>query len=304
MVELDKDLAQFLPKEIQGIKEKKRKTVAFYGKGGIGKSTTSCNVSASLSEMGERVMQVGCDPKRDSISMLCHGMKPTILHTMMERGESGISEDLVKSVVHNGFANVLCVESGGPKPGVGCGGRGVNLALTALDRYKIFDQYDVTFLLLDVLGDTVCGGFAQPLRSGFAKQVYIVTCGEPLTLYQMNNLGKAVNNVRLTGQDVGVAGLIDNQRGIINEEKIVEEVADIMGVPVTAHIPRSELIQRGELLGQCVLEAFPDSDLVNIYRSLAKKILENEKTYIPKNVPLRTIKEIVKKYTGKSVVAV
>ncbi len=304
MFDLEKEFPNFLPKKRKeaGKDTKERKCIAIYGKGGIGKSTTSANISASAALLGEKVMQVGCDPKRDSIALLCHGMKPTLMHSMIDSGVTAITEDLLKSCVHDGFADVLCVESGGPKPGMGCAGRGVNLSLTTLDRFKLFDEYDVSFLLLDVLGDTVCGGFAQPLRSGFAREVYIVTCGEILTLFQMNNLAKAVNNVREMGQDVGVAGLINNQRGIPNEEQIVEAVAEKMGVPVVAHIPRSQLIQKGELKGQCLLEAFPDSDMADIYKSMTKKILNNEDIFVPKPIKLKEIKEIVRHFTSEAAV--
>ncbi len=213
----------FIPKEVQESPvSKDRKTIAIYGKAGIGKSTTSCNLSAAAAQLGEKVMQVGCDPKRDSIAMLCGGMKPTILHEMQRKDLMNITEEMVNDVVHTGFNNVLCVESGGPKPGTGCAGRGVNLALTMLDRYKVFDRHDVTFILLDDLGDTVCGGFAQPMRAGYAREVYIVTCGEPLTLYQTSRLGLSIKIINELGVDVGLAGLINNQRGIAYEDKIVE----------------------------------------------------------------------------------
>lgn len=288
----------FIPKEVKEVPiRERRKTVAFYGKAGIGKSTTACNVSAAAAQLGKKVMQVGCDPKRDSIALLCGGMKPTILHEVQKRKLMNITEDMVKEVVHTGFNSVLCVESGGPKPGTGCAGRGVNLALTMLDRYKIFDHYDVNFILLDVLGDTVCGGFAQPMRAGFAREVYIVTCGEPLTLYQTSRLGLSVKTIHELGVDVGVAGLIDNQRGITYEDKIVEEFAALMKVPVIAHVPRSDYVQKGELMKKSVMEAFPDSPQAEVYRSLTKKIIENEDIFIPEEVSLTDIKKIVKKYT-------
>lgn len=289
----------FIPKEVQESPvSKDRKTIAIYGKAGIGKSTTSCNLSAAAAQLGEKVMQVGCDPKRDSIAMLCGGMKPTILHEMQRKDLMNITEDMVNEVVHVGFNEILCVESGGPKPGTGCAGRGVNLALTMLDRYKVFDQYDVTFILLDVLGDTVCGGFAQPMRAGYAREVYIVTCGEPLTLYQTSRLGLSIKIINDLGVDVGLAGLINNQRGIAYEDKIVEEFAALMGVPVTAHVPRSHFVQDAELMNKCVMEAFPDSPQAEVYRSLTKTILANEDVFIPEEVPLKEIKEIVRKYTA------
>lgn len=297
----DIDLSGYRVKEeeeFEVLEGEKIRMVAFYGKAGIGKSTTACNVSASLSLDGETVMQVGCDPKRDSISMLCGGvLKQTILQEMLRRNEVTVSEDLIHEVVHRGFNDIACIESGGPKPGIGCAGRGVNYALTMLDRFEIFAKYKVTFVLFDVLGDTVCGGFAQPIRSGFAQEMYIVTCGEPLTLLQTSNMGAGVRNMVARGYQCVVGGLINNQRGVPNEEKIVDEFAKLMGVPVIQHIPRSRLVQDAELTGKCVVEAFPNSEQAECYRTLARKIFANVDTYIPKEVSLAEIKEIVGKYS-------
>ncbi|MFQ5904026.1 MAG: ArsA-related P-loop ATPase, partial [Candidatus Binatia bacterium] len=136
--------------------------VAIYGKGGIGKSTISANVSAALSQLGMAVMQIGCDPKHDSISTLCGNLMPTVMGTVRE--SRGDSEELIMSLVHRGFNGVLGVESGGPKPGTGCAGKGVLVALRLLDKYSVFEKFGVQFALFDVLGDLVCGGFAQPMR--------------------------------------------------------------------------------------------------------------------------------------------
>lgn len=278
--------------------EKTIRMIALYGKGGIGKSTISCNISAALSQIGEKVMQVGCDPKRDSISMLCGGeLKPTLLHEIDKR-EGIVSKELLKEVVHVGYNGILCIESGGPSPGRGCAGRGVNFALNLLEDYKIFTDYEVSFIIFDVLGDVVCGGFAQPMRSGFAREIYLVACGELLTLYQMNNIAMAAERISKMGVECRIAAIIANQRGIPNEDKIVEEVAEIMGIPVMEHIPRSDTVQAAELKGKTVIEAYPDSELAGIYRLLAKKILENENTYLPKRfVTLKEIKAIIRKYT-------
>lgn len=184
------------------------KQIALYGKGGIGKSTVSSNVSAALSKMGEQVMQVGCDPKRDSIATLCGKLMPTILGRIGEAKK--VTEEMLTSVVFQGFNGVLGCESGGPKPGMGCAGKGVNLALQLLDQFQIFEKYGVTFVLFDVLGDVVCGGFAQPMRSGYAREIYLVTCEEALTLFQVNNIIKAAHKLAGMGADVGIAGIIDN----------------------------------------------------------------------------------------------
>ena len=267
------------------------KQIALYGKGGIGKSTVSSNVSAALSKMGEKVMQVGCDPKRDSIATLCGKLMPTILGRIGEAKK--VTEEMLTSVVFQGFNGVLGCESGGPKPGMGCAGKGVNLALQLLDQFQIFEKYGVTFVLFDVLGDVVCGGFAQPMRSGYAREIYLVTCGEALTLFQVNNIIKAAHKLAGMGADVGIAGIIDNMRGVSREREIVEEFGSLVGIPIIEHIPRSKTVQDAEMQGKTVIEAFPESEQADVYRRLAKNILENRSVYIPNPITMDDIKRIL-----------
>jgi len=274
--------------------EHKVRKVALYGKGGIGKSTIAANISAALSHMGERVMQIGCDPKRDSISTLCGRLMPTLLDQL--EGEN-IEEEAVHRIIHRGYNGVLGVESGGPKPGMGCAGRGVMLALQILEEFNIFEKYNITFALFDVLGDVVCGGFSQPIRAGFAREIYLVACGELLTLLQVSNIAKAVRKLHEQGAETAVAGIINNQRKVPNEMEIVEEFASLLGVPVIHHIPRSSLVQDAEAQGKTVIELFADSDQAQVYRELARKILENDKTFIPNFVSLDDIKPIIMKYS-------
>lgn len=267
------------------------KQIALYGKGGIGKSTVSSNVSAALSKMGEKVMQVGCDPKRDSIATLCGKLMPTILGRIGEAKK--VTEEMLTSVVFQGFNGVLGCESGGPKPSMGCAGKGVNLALQLLDQFQIFEKYGVTFVLFDVLGDVVCGGFAQPMRSGYAREIYLVTCGEALTLFQVNNIIKAAHKLAGMGADVGIAGIIDNMRGVSREREIVEEFGSLVGIPIIEHIPRSKTVQDAEMQGKTVIEAFPESEQADVYRRLAKNILENRSVYIPNPITMDDIKRIL-----------
>ena len=270
--------------------------IAIYGKAGIGKSTVSSNLSAALSTMGEKVMQVGCDPKRDSIATLCGKLMPTLLDEV--RGKVvGLKE--IESVIFKGYNDILGIECGGPHPGKGCAGKGVDLALELLSRFNIFEKKGASFVIFDVLGDVVCGGFSKPMRSGYAKEMYQVVSGEVLTLYQANSIFKAVTRLSDLGVEVGIAGLINNMRGMKDEEKIVEDFASAIGIPVTYHIPRSKTVQDAEFDGKTVIEAYPESEQADRYRELAKKIQDNKDkpTHIPKNIlSLGEIWEIAAKY--------
>lgn len=264
--------------------EPSRRRIAIYGKAGIGKSTVSSNISAIAAGWGERVLQIGCDPKRDSVALLTHQMIPTvleILETKENHGEGSQSIQLT-DIIFTGYRDIYCVESGGPPPGTGCAGNGVLLALQTLDKLNVYEKLNVTFALYDVLGDVVCGGFTQPIRAGYCNEIYIVTNGELLSLFVTNNILKAVKTLANNGVNVGVAGLINNQRDIEGEREIVETFAKQAGVPVIIHIPRSPLIQTAESMGKTLLEAFPDSEMAQHYKSLTKKIMNNDKVYLPK----------------------
>ena len=251
------------------------------------------------------MIQVGCDPKRDSVALLCGGIMPTILEQLkMVDAETEepveMTEEILDKVMFKGYNDIVCCESGGPRPGIGCAGRGVLVAIQLLEEFNVLKRFDITFAIYDVLGDIVCGGFSQPMRGGHAKEVYIVTCGEPLTLYITNEILKAVDRIIGEGIEVGVAGLIDNQRNVPHEKEIVEEFSRKVGVPVIEHIPRSLKVQEAEALGKTVLEAFPESDQSEVYRGLAKKVLENKYIHIPS--PFSVMDEImdtVKMYIKK-----
>ncbi|MBA7496359.1 Nitrogenase iron protein 1 [subsurface metagenome] len=276
--------------------------IAIYGKAGIGKSVISAHLSVALSKLGEKVIQVGCDPKRDSIALLCGGIMPTILEQLkMVDAETEepveMTEEILDKVMFRGYSDVLCCEAGGPRPGIGCAGRGVLVAVQILEEFNVFKRYSITFGIYDVLGDIVCGGFSQPMRGGHAKEIYIVVCGEPLTLYITNEILKAVDRITGEGIEVGVAGLIDNQRNVPHEKEIVEEFGRRVGVPVMEHVPRSLKVQEAEAMGKTVLEAFPDSDQAEVYRGLAKKMLENKHIYMPSPLPgMDEIMDTVKMY--------
>ncbi|MFZ0005638.1 MAG: AAA family ATPase, partial [Methanoregula sp.] len=159
-----------------------KRQVAIYGKGGIGKSTTTQNTVAALAEAGKHVMVVGCDPKADSTRLLLHGLcQKTVLDTLRDEGDDIELDAILKP----GFGNTRCVESGGPEPGVGCAGRGIITSINLLEQLGAYTD-DLDYVFYDVLGDVVCGGFAMPIREGKAEEIYIVASGELMALYAAN----------------------------------------------------------------------------------------------------------------------
>ncbi len=288
--------------EFEEISEARRemKTIAIYGKGGIGKSTTSCNLSAALVELGETVFQVGCDPKHDSVATLCGQLKPTINDlTQMGGRFARIRRKDIEGRLYVGFNGVLCAESGGPPPAQGCAGKGVTFALKQLNDHKVPERHNITFMIYDILGDSVCGGFFQPVRDGYAKDVYVIGCGEFLTLYMVNRIMEALRLVHDSGAEVMCAGIIDNMRGVPNEKAIVEDFAKVVGVPVIYHIPRDKIVQKAEFMGKTVMEAFPESNQAEEYRNLARKVLANTERRVPNPTTMAEIKKIVQTRTDE-----
>lgn len=247
------------------------KKIAVYGKGGIGKSTTVSNISVALSEAGYTVMQVGCDPKADSTRNLTAGKAiRTVLDTIRENEDANIDDLFFK-----GYAGVYCFETGGPAPGVGCAGRGVITALEKIEELDVFNVLNIDVVIYDVLGDVVCGGFAMPIRQGYAKEVYIVTSGEMMSLYAANNISSAVKQLKSRGY-AELKGLILNARNLDNEIETVKNAAKEMETDIFHYIPRDNLVQESEKMGMTVIQAFPDSELAKIYKLLAKKIMEHD----------------------------
>ena len=242
--------------------------IAVYGKGGIGKSTTIANVAAVLAMKGYTVMQIGCDPKADSTVLLRH-REPvtTVLDLIRERKNDFELEDMVKK----GFAGVLCVEAGGPAPGMGCAGRGIIAALEKLQEKGAYDFYRPDIILYDVLGDVVCGGFAMPMRSGYADHVFIVTSGESMSIYAAANIGLALQGFSSRGY-ARMSGIILNRREVPDEENRVSALAKELGTQVVGRLSRSPLVLRAEEEGKCLLQAFPESEMAEEYRRLADAI--------------------------------
>jgi nitrogenase iron protein NifH len=272
--------------------------IAIYGKGGIGKSTVSSNLSMAFRERYLAVMQVGCDPKRDSTRTLTGGrMIPTVLeilrdHLRMGRDQSAIS---LEDIVFIGHQGVYCVESGGPEPGVGCAGRGVLTALQILKNLKAFDTYNIDVVLYDILGDVVCGGFAQPIRAGFAREIYLLCSGSFMSLYAANNIAKGIQRLARRGE-VGLAGVICNSSGqqsigtVEFEQRMLTDFTERLGTSLIGIIPRSPVIQACEVEGRTVIEHSPNTREADVFRDLAQKILDNTLRVIP--TPIETITEL------------
>jgi len=249
----------------------KLRQIAFYGKGGIGKSTTSQNTLAALAQMGKRILIVGCDPKADSTRLILHAKaQDTILSLAAARGSV---EDLeIEEVMKYGYQNIRCVESGGPEPGVGCAGRGVITSINFLEENGAYEDLD--YVSYDVLGDVVCGGFAMPIRENKAQEIYIVMSGEMMAMYAANNISKGILKYANSG-GVRLGGLICNERQTDKELELAENMAKKLGSKLIYFVPRANIVQHAELRRMTVIEYAPDSEQAQHYRTLAEKIHNN-----------------------------
>ncbi len=263
---------------------------AIYGKGGIGKSTTTQNLVAGLAELGKKVMIVGCDPKADSTRLILHSKAQ---NTIMEMAaEAGTVEDLeLEDVLKTGYGDIKCVESGGPEPGVGCAGRGVITAINFLEEEGAYEE-DLDFVFYDVLGDVVCGGFAMPIRENKAQEIYIVCSGEMMAMYAANNISKGIVKYANSG-GVRLAGLICNSRNTAREDELIMELARQLGTQMIHFVPRDNVVQRAEIRRMTVIEYDPKAKQADEYRTLAQKIIDNEMMVIPTPITMDALEDLL-----------
>jgi len=266
---------------------------AIYGKGGIGKSTTTQNLVAALAEAGQKVMIVGCDPKADSTRLILHSKAQNTI--MQMAADAGSVEDLeLEDVLKVGYGDIACVESGGPEPGVGCAGRGVITAINFLEEEGAYEE-DLDFVFYDVLGDVVCGGFAMPIRENKAQEIYIVCSGEMMAMYAANNIAKGIVKYANSG-GVRLAGLICNSRNTAREDELIMELARQLGTQMIHFVPRDNVVQRAEIRRMTVIEYDPKANQADEYRALANKIINNEMFVIPTPISMDALEDLLMEF--------
>jgi nitrogenase iron protein NifH len=262
------------------------KQIAIYGKGGIGKSTTTSNISAALAEKGYKVMQFGCDPKADSTNTLRGGEYiPSVLDLLNENARVDAHD-----AIFRGFSGVYCVEAGGPAPGVGCAGRGIITAVELLKQQNIFEELDLDYVIFDVLGDVVCGGFAVPVREGIAEHVFTVSSSDFMAIYAANNLFKGIQKYSNKGGAL-LGGVIANSINTDFHREIVDDFVARTKTQVVEYVPRSLTVTQSELRGRTTIEGAPDSDQANVYRRLATKIENHTQSKVPTPLSVQELRE-------------
>ena len=267
--------------------------VAIYGKGGIGKSTTTQNTVAGLAEMGRKIMVVGCDPKADSTRLLLGGLaQKSVLDTLREEGEDVELENIRKL----GYGGTWCVESGGPEPGVGCAGRGIITSINMLESLGAYEESEgLDYAFYDVLGDVVCGGFAMPIRDGKAEEIYIVCSGEMMAMYAANNICKGIMKYAESG-GVRLGGLICNSRNTDREADLITELALKLNTQMIYFVPRDNDVQRAEINRKTVIEWDGSVPQANEYRGLAKAIDSNTQFTIPTPLEIEQLEQLLLDY--------
>ncbi|MDR1658107.1 MAG: nitrogenase iron protein [Deltaproteobacteria bacterium] len=275
-------------------KPKKLKQIAIYGKGGIGKSTTTSNLSAALSDLGYKVMQFGCDPKADSTNTLRDGTYiPTILDLLREKGRVEAQE-----AIFEGYNGIYCVEAGGPSPGVGCAGRGIITAVQLLKQQNIYEELDLDYVIYDVLGDVVCGGFAVPIREGIAQHVFTVSSSDFMAIYAANNLFKGIQKYSNSGGAL-LGGVIANSVSSGYQKAIIDDFVAQTQTQVLQYVPRSITVTQSELGGKTTIEAAPNSEQAKVYRELAKRVEAHDVSVTPKPLDPKELRDWATKWSDQ-----
>lgn len=270
------------------MKHTERIEIAVYGKGGIGKSTVSANLSAAMAVSGRKVLQIGCDPKHDSTRLLLKGETiTTVLEYLKETGKEYADPSLV---LRKGFAGIGCVEAGGPRPGVGCAGRGIISSFEFLEQHKVKEAYDT--VVYDVLGDVVCGGFAVPVRREYADAIFLVTSGEYMALYAANNILRGIYNYD-GDTETRVAGIIYNQRLLPDEDGRVQRFADAVGLPILVKVPRSDAFARAELAHVSLQEMEDCQAEKEVFARLASMVRPDMKLYRARPLSDERLEQVV-----------
>lgn len=252
--------------------------IAFYGKGGIGKSTIAAHTAAAFALQGKKVLFIGCDPKADSSRTIVGRKIKSVLECMMYYQRPLQKEDIVQY----GFAEIACIECGGPSAGKGCAGLGITATLKELNRLKIFEEkWDI--IIYDVLGDVVCGGFSVPIRDGLIDRMFIVTSEEYMSLYASNNLLKSVENFS-SHREPFFGGFIYNAKDFNTKSKIMEVFAEKVNSKVLISIPYISIIKRAEWEGKTLLQKDPKAKEIELFVSLTRRILEEGVPSLPKAI--------------------
>lgn len=271
------------------------RSLAFYGKGGVGKSTVVSNLTSALSHMGRSVLQVGCDPKRDSSRNLIKQFPPITLMELLAEGKRGLDPE---DIIMDGGANVDCIEVGGPKPGVGCAGRGLGRLFEELEEMEIFER-DYDYVFYDVLGDVVCGGFAVPMRSGYAEEVYVVTSGEFMSLYAANNIARGIRNYAMDG-DVRMGGLIANVKDLAYDRELIEKFAAQIGTHVVHYLEWNKVVYEAERRRRTVMRYKPEHPFAQEWLNLAKRLEDEPRPHIPEPMSDRELDVFLESLFGFS----
>ncbi|MDD4363861.1 MAG: nitrogenase iron protein NifH [Atribacterota bacterium] len=269
---------------------KKTIKIAFYGKGGIGKSTIASNIATAFAFKGLNVLFIGCDPKADSVKNITGKNITPIINSILEKGDLLSKNDFL----HRGFLNIGCIETGGPSPGVGCAGRGIISMVEELEKHNIF-QLNWDVIIYDVLGDVVCGGFAVPMREGYVDSVYIVSSGEYMSIYAANNILKSIKSFS-NHRKPFLGGLIYNHRQNDPELNLLKKFAEKSKVPIISEIPFSRELILSELEYQTVIQKYPQSIISNVFLKTSKTILDAKDNFTPYPLSENELQELSKDY--------